>query len=39
LIEKGDAEAVALTVRRHLEGSVFYASGEGDTLVSAASIR
>ena len=39
LIEKGDAEAVALTARRHLEGSVFYASGEGDTLVNADSIR
>jgi GntR family transcriptional repressor for pyruvate dehydrogenase complex len=39
LIEAGNAEAVALAARRHLEDSVFYASGDGTMSVSADTIR
>ena len=39
LIEAGKAEQVALVARKHLEHSVFYASGDGDKGVRAETIR
>ena len=39
LIEAGDAEGVARASRKHLEGSIFYASGDGSMDINADSLR
>jgi DNA-binding FadR family transcriptional regulator len=39
LIEAGRADEVARLARTHLDGSVFYASGDGSMTISASSVR
>ena len=39
LIEAGRSDEVARLARTHLEGSVFYASGDGTMTISANSVR
>jgi DNA-binding FadR family transcriptional regulator len=39
LIDAGDAEGVARVARKHLEGSIFYASGDGSMTISADTLR
>ncbi len=39
LIDAGDAEGVARAARKHLEGSIFYASGDGGMTIRADSLR
>jgi GntR family transcriptional repressor for pyruvate dehydrogenase complex len=39
LIQAGNAEGVARASRKHLEGSIFYASGDGSMTINADSLR
>lgn len=39
LIEAGDAEGVSRAARKHLEGSIFYASGDGGMIINADALR